>query len=113
MLRDAPLRTTEEGGAPHSSTSVIPSEGRSPESRDLRAHTALSIAYYANSYVAAIDPSDPCVLATSTHERDRFAAVVQVARTIGVQFHPEKSSADGVAFLRGIVAAAFGVAVAA
>jgi glutamine amidotransferase len=34
-----------------------------------------------------------------THERDRFPALVRVARTIGLQFHPEKSGLPGVAFL--------------
>ncbi|MCU0648016.1 MAG: imidazole glycerol phosphate synthase subunit HisH [Gemmatimonadaceae bacterium] len=71
----------------------------------------LPIAYYANSYVAAIDGNDPCVLATSTHETDRFAAVVRVARTVGAQFHPEKSSAAGVAFVRAVVADAVGAVV--
>jgi len=35
-----------------------------------------------------------------THEQDRFPALVRIARTIGVQFHPEKSGLEGVAFLR-------------
>jgi glutamine amidotransferase len=40
------------------------------------------------------------VIAWSTHEGDRFAAAVRAGNTVGVQFHPEKSSAAGVAFLR-------------
>jgi len=40
------------------------------------------------------------VRAWSTHEDDRFAAVVRSGRTVGVQFHPEKSSRVGVAFIR-------------
>jgi glutamine amidotransferase len=40
------------------------------------------------------------VTAWSAHEGDRFPAVVRHGRTVGVQFHPEKSSAPGVAFLR-------------
>ena len=32
-------------------------------------------------------------------ERDRFPAVVRKGSTLGVQFHPEKSSARGVRFL--------------
>jgi glutamine amidotransferase len=66
----------------------------------------LGIAYYANSYVC--EPSDPtCVTAWSIYDSDRFAASVRSGRTgniIGVQYHPEKSSAAGVAFLRGLVA---------
>ncbi len=60
------------------------------------------VAYFANSYVCEPD-SDDCVLAYSTHERDRFASVVSVCNTIGVQFHPEKSSAAGVSFVRDFV----------
>ncbi|MEO7102302.1 MAG: imidazole glycerol phosphate synthase subunit HisH, partial [Gemmatimonadaceae bacterium] len=60
------------------------------------------VAYFANSYVCEPD-SDDCVVAYSTHERDRFASVVSVCNTIGVQFHPEKSSAAGVSFVRDFV----------
>jgi glutamine amidotransferase len=60
---------------------------------------SLRIAYYANSYVCR--PADSsCVVAWSTHKSDRFAAAVRVGNTLGVQFHPEKSSAPGVAFLQ-------------
>lgn len=53
---------------------------------------------YANTFVCRADsPND--VVAWSTHERDRFPAVVRKGSTLGVQFHPEKSSARGVRFL--------------
>jgi glutamine amidotransferase len=63
----------------------------------------LDTAYYANSYVC--HPSDEnCVRAWSSHGDARFPAMVRAGRTVGVQFHPEKSSAAGVklvqAFLR-------------
>jgi glutamine amidotransferase len=63
----------------------------------------LSIAYYANSYVC--HPNDnACVRAWSVHGTSRFPALVREGRTVGVQFHPEKSSTAGVelvcAFLR-------------
>lgn len=59
----------------------------------------LRAAYYANSFVCR--PRDlSIVTAWSAHEGDRFPAVVRHGRTVGVQFHPEKSSAPGVAFLR-------------
>ena len=62
----------------------------------------LEVAYYANSYVCR--PADAgAVIAWSTHEDDRYAAAVRVGRTVGVQFHPEKSSAAGVALLRAAV----------
>lgn len=61
--------------------------------------SALRTAYFANSFVCR--PQDPaCVVAWSTHESDRFASAVRFAKTLGVQFHPEKSSAPGVAFVR-------------
>lgn len=64
--------------------------------------TKLREGYYANSYVCR--PTDASlVTAYSSHEGDRFAASVRVGRTIGVQFHPEKSSAPGVAFVRAFV----------
>ena len=59
----------------------------------------LSTAYYANGF--ACRPRDSrSVIAWSTHEADRFPAAVRVGRALGVQFHPEKSSAAGVRFLQ-------------
>ena len=52
------------------------------------------VAYYANSFVCL--PSDPSdAIAWSEYQGVRFAASVRKARTWGVQFHPEKSSARG------------------
>jgi imidazole glycerol-phosphate synthase subunit HisH len=62
-------------------------------------------AYYANGF--ACRPVDPSVVtAWSTHETDRFPAIVRRAGAIGVQFHPEKSSAAGIAFLQAVLAEA-------
>lgn len=62
------------------------------------AHAPLHYVYYANSYVCR--PADSSVVrAWSNHEADRFPAVVRVGKTVGVQFHPEKSSAPGLQFL--------------
>lgn len=58
----------------------------------------LPIAYYANSFVCRPDDART-VIAWTEHEHDRFAAAVRVVRAVGVQFHPEKSSTDGVRFL--------------
>lgn len=69
--------------------------------------SALGIAYYANSYVCR--PASPeQVTAWTTHDRDRFPAAVRRGRTVGVQFHPEKSSAAGLAFIRAWVTDARG-----
>ncbi len=58
----------------------------------------LRTAYFANSFVCR--PADPAVVvAWSTHEQDRFPAMVRIGRCTGVQFHPEKSSASGVSFV--------------
>ena len=65
----------------------------------LFSESRLRMAYYANSYVCR--PDDLGVVSAWTeHEGDRFAAAVRVGHTVGVQFHPEKSSTDGVQFLR-------------
>ena len=61
----------------------------------------LDTAYYANSFACRPSPdAADCVTAWSTHDGDRFPAAVRWHRVIGTQFHPEKSSAPGVAFLR-------------
>lgn len=58
----------------------------------------LPVAYFANSFVAR--PRDEAsVISWSEHEGDRFPSAVRAGRAVGVQFHPEKSSVDGVRFL--------------
>ena len=72
---------------------VIPSDDD-----PLFAAAPLPIAYYANSFVCR--PTDErAVIAWTTHEGDRFPAAVRAGDTVGVQFHPEKSSDNGVRFL--------------
>ncbi len=67
--------------------------------------SALTTAYYANSYVCRPggDVPDDVVTAWSEHDGDRFPASVRRGATVGVQFHPEKSSAAGLAFVRAFV----------
>ena len=69
---------------------------------ELLGRAPLDTAYYANSYVCR--PRDESVVtAWSTHEGDRFPAIVRAGAAVGVQFHPEKSSAAGVRFLRAML----------
>ncbi|MCU0622331.1 MAG: imidazole glycerol phosphate synthase subunit HisH [Gemmatimonadaceae bacterium] len=66
------------------------------------ADAPLPAVYYANGY--ACRPDDPSVVtAWTTHETDRFPAIIRQGTLVGVQFHPEKSSADGVAFVHAVV----------
>ena len=59
----------------------------------------LPMVYYANSFVCR--PVDAAVVTAWTqHEDDRFPAAVRTGQAVGVQFHPEKSSTQGVRFLR-------------
>jgi glutamine amidotransferase len=64
----------------------------------LFAAAPLPIAYFANSFVCRPD-DERVVTAWTMHEQDRFPAAVRAGVAVGVQFHPEKSSADGVRFL--------------
>lgn len=77
-------------------------------SRDpLFAGAGLTTAYFANSFVC--EPRDGEGVAWSEHEGERFVAAVRSARTLGVQFHPEKSSRAGLALIAGFVAEIAGV----
>jgi glutamine amidotransferase len=62
----------------------------------------LDVAYYANGY-ACRPRSSHLITAWSTHEGDRFPSIVRRDRIVGVQFHPEKSSAPGLRLLRAFV----------
>jgi len=59
----------------------------------------ITTAYFANGF--ACRPSDPEIIqAWTEHDGDRFPAAVRRGHVVGVQFHPEKSSGAGLAFLR-------------
>jgi glutamine amidotransferase len=58
--------------------------------------------YFAHSF--ACRPRAPeVVTAWARHEGAEVPAIVTKARTIGVQFHPEKSSAGGLALLQRLI----------
>lgn len=62
----------------------------------------LQTAYFANAYIC--EPADESpVLAWTTHEDARFASIVRSGNTVGVQFHPEKSSFAGRAFINAVI----------
>jgi len=75
------------------------------DARDpLFAASRLQVAYFANSYACRPAPAaSGAVTAWASHEGDRFAAAVRRGSTVGVQFHPEKSSRAGVEFVRAFV----------
>jgi len=62
----------------------------------------LATAYFANAYICEPEV-DLSILAWTTHENAKFASVVRSANTVGVQFHPEKSSGTGRAFLNAVI----------
>jgi glutamine amidotransferase len=60
---------------------------------------APNVAYFAHSY--ACRPADESVVtAWTVEDGDRFPSAVRWRNVVGVQFHPEKSSAPGVRFIR-------------
>ncbi|MFO0547459.1 MAG: imidazole glycerol phosphate synthase subunit HisH [Polyangiaceae bacterium] len=86
---------------PHMGWSRLDAVAPSPAPRALPLPTAV---YYAHSFACA--PRDPSlVVATSTVEGVNFPAIVQRARVVGCQFHPEKSSRPGLALLAALVEA--------
>lgn len=62
----------------------------------------MGAAYFANAYVCWPEDNST-VLAWTTHQDARFASVVRTANTVGVQFHPEKSSVSGRSFVNGVI----------
>lgn len=84
------VRRLEARRVPHIGWNSV-DDARDP----LFARAPLQMAYFANSYVCR-PASDEAVTAWTTHETDRFPAAVRQGRTVGVQFHPEKSSGAGV-----------------
>ncbi|MBV9004393.1 MAG: imidazole glycerol phosphate synthase subunit HisH [Solirubrobacterales bacterium] len=70
--------------------------------------------YHVHSFAAR--PRDPQDVIGTTEYGERFATIVRRDRVFGVQFHPEKSSAHGLAMLAafvGLCARSTGAAVAA
>ncbi|ATB32698.1 imidazole glycerol phosphate synthase subunit HisH [Melittangium boletus] len=58
----------------------------------------LGSVYYAHSFACRTE-NPGAVVGWTAHEGDRFPAAVRRGKVLGVQFHPEKSSAAGVRFV--------------
>jgi glutamine amidotransferase len=61
--------------------------------------SGLHTPYFANSFACRVEDQTSAT-AWVVHGDDRFPAALRIARTVGVQFHPEKSSRAGLAFIR-------------
>jgi imidazole glycerol-phosphate synthase subunit HisH len=73
-------------------------EGEDP----LLSRSGLRMAYYAHSFVCR--PLNPAVIrATTEHAGVSFPAMIRAGGMVGVQFHPEKSGAPGLAFLAAVL----------
>lgn len=59
--------------------------------------------YFDHSY--AVQPLDPTIVSGWCEYGQRFAASIATGPILGVQFHPEKSAAAGLALLEGWVSA--------
>jgi glutamine amidotransferase len=66
--------------------------------------------YHVHSF--ACRPEEPGDVVGRGEYGERFASIVARGNVAGVQFHPEKSSRDGLALLRNFTRAAGGAAVA-
>jgi glutamine amidotransferase len=72
------------------------------ETMNGRGSKELETAYFANAYVCQPADQSP-ILAWTTHQDTRFASIIRSANTVGVQFHPEKSSFAGRAFVNAVI----------
>lgn len=71
------------------------------------ASSRVDVAYFAHSYVCR-PRNEQVVTAWTTEGGDRFPSAVRAGSATGVQFHPEKSSREGVALLAALVTEALG-----
>jgi glutamine amidotransferase len=63
-----------------------------------------SAMYHVHSF--AVNPTDPSVIAGTATYGNEFVSAVERDNLFGVQFHPEKSSRDGLQLLRNFVGVA-------
>jgi glutamine amidotransferase len=91
-LRTGPLKLPQIGW------NEVAWRGGSALSEGLPPRTAM---YHVHSFAA--HPADATVVAGTAHYGEEFVSAVSRDNLFGVQFHPEKSSADGLALLRNFV----------
>ncbi|MGZ4192514.1 MAG: imidazole glycerol phosphate synthase subunit HisH [Solirubrobacteraceae bacterium] len=84
---------------PHIGWNDVRFERPSPLTAGLPAH---SCAFY-HVHSMAARPEDPADVVATTEYGERFATIVAHGNVFGVQFHPEKSSRDGLALLSNFV----------
>jgi glutamine amidotransferase len=60
--------------------------------------------YHVHSFT--VRPADPSVIAGTATYGNEFVSAVEQDNLFGVQFHPEKSSRDGLQLLRNFVSVA-------
>jgi len=94
MMAGRCFRLSGDVKVPHVGWNTL--DNTSSHSRLLGGLPAGASAYFTHSYAA---PLGPDTAAATTHGVP-FAAAVERGRTFGVQFHPEKSGATGLAVLR-------------
>lgn len=85
---------------PHIGWNDVRFEHPSPLTAGLPAHACAF--YHVHSMAAR--PEDPADIIATTEYGERFATIVAHGNVYGVQFHPEKSSRDGLALLSNFVA---------
>jgi imidazole glycerol-phosphate synthase subunit HisH len=95
------VRIVEAGGlpVPHIGWNEVRIERESPLTVDLPAGGGPF--YHVHSFVA--HPDDPRDIVGTAEYGERFATIVGRDNVHGTQFHPEKSSRDGLALLAGFV----------
>ena len=100
-LLDGRVRRLEADGLklPHIGWCEVSWERESPLTADL---PDPAFFYHVHSYAPV--PSDPAELIGSSTYGARFASVVGRGNVFGVQFHPEKSSRNGLAMMANFVA---------
>jgi len=97
---DVTLLQTGGLRVPHIGWNEVRFERRSPLTEGLPADGCAF--YHVHSF--APRPSERADLVGSTEYGERFATIVERGRVFGVQFHPEKSSGDGLRLLENFVA---------